>query len=256
MALLQVDYKSKALSRKVHFNVILPSDMEETDRSPYPTLYLLHGIFGDSTSWLTGSCVQRYAEEKGVCVIMPDGENGFYIDHPDYMNCFSTWIGDELVRATRAMFPLSKEREQTWLGGFSMGGYGALRNGLKYADTFGRIIAFSSALILDVARGVEEAKGPSANTPYLRAMFGAPEKIPESDLDPAFTIRQLKAAGKPIPEFYLSCGEQDSLLEANLRFVHLLEELGVPFTWRTTPGGHDWDFWEQEIRNVLLHWNP
>ncbi|MBQ9010825.1 MAG: hypothetical protein IJ088_16075 [Clostridia bacterium] len=96
MALLQVDCRSNALMRKVHFNVILPTDADKTDRRPYPTLYLLHGIFGNSTSWLTGTCVQRYAEEKGVCVVMPDGENGFYLDHLDYINRFSVWIGGQL----------------------------------------------------------------------------------------------------------------------------------------------------------------
>ncbi len=252
MALLQVDYKSRMLVRKVHFNVILPTDMEAESRAPYRTLYLLHGITGNSSSWLTGSCVQRYAEQKSVCVVMPDGENGFYIDHPDHMNRFSSWVGEELVEVTRSMFPLSHKREDTWLGGFSMGGYGALRNGLKYSETFGRIIALSSALILEEARRDGHKEGPVANEPYIRAMFGDPEEAVKCDLDPFWSVRSLKEAGKEIPEIYLSCGEQDSLLEPNLRFKELLEKLGVSHIWRSTPGGHDWDFWEQEIRHVLL----
>ena len=256
MALFQADYKSKSLGRKVHFNVILPTDMEEKSHAPYPTLYLLHGIFGDSSSWLTGSCVQRYAEQEHVCVVMPDGENGFYIDHPDYMNRFSTWIGEELVQATREIFPLSRKREDTWLGGFSMGGYGALRNGLKYADTFGRIIAFSGALILEGLQSRASQEGPAANTSYIRAMFGDPEQALASDLNPAWILRQLKHAGKTIPMMYISCGEQDGLYEANVQFTRLMDQLEISYTWRSTPGGHDWDFWEQEIRHVLLEWKP
>ena len=255
MALLQVDYKSGMLGRKVHFNVVLPTDTETKSHAPYPTLYLLHGIFGNSTSWLTGSCVQRYAEDKGICVVMPDGENGFYIDHPAYMNCFSSWIGQEIVEVTRKLFPLSHRREDTWLCGFSMGGYGALRNGLKYAENFGRVIAFSSALILDLPREQDPAKSP-VNGPYMQAMFGDPEQALTSDLNPAWMILKLKEEGRPIPELYLSCGEQDGLLAANVRFRELLDQLDVPYTWRTTPGGHDWDFWEQEIRNVIYHWIP
>ena len=83
MAFLQIDLKSKALGRKVHLNVFLPVDVDNKKPAPYKTLYLLHGIFGNSSSWVTSSCVQRYAEDKGICVVMPDGENGFYIDHPD-----------------------------------------------------------------------------------------------------------------------------------------------------------------------------
>lgn len=254
MALLQVDYKSRMLGRKVHFNVILPTDMETESHAPYPTLYLLHGIFGNSTSWLTGSCVQRYAEDQNICVVMPDGENGFYIDHPDYMNRFSSWVGQELVEVTRKLFPLSTRREDTWLGGFSMGGYGAIRNGLKYADTFGKVIGFSSALILDVPREKDPAKASVTNSAYMQAMFGDREKALESDLNPAWMVRKLKEEGRLIPELYLSCGEQDGLLAANEQFRQLLDELQVPYTWRTTPGGHDWDFWEQEIRHVILHW--
>ena len=87
MSFIQVDYKSKQLNRKTHFNVFLPVDVGSSmPEGPWPTLYLLHGIYGDSTSWVTSSCVQRYADDRSLCVVMPDGENGFYLDHPAYMN--------------------------------------------------------------------------------------------------------------------------------------------------------------------------
>lgn len=253
MAFLQIDLKAKALGRKAHLNVFLPTDVDNKQPGPYKTLYLLHGIFGNSSSWVTSSCVQRYAEMKNLCVIMPDGENGFYIDHPDYMNNFSRYIGEELVSATREMLPLSAKREDTLLGGFSMGGYGALYNGMKYADTFGTVIAFSSALILEDVQN-RTSDGPAANDGYMKAMFGDLQHLVGSELDPLQLIRQRLAAGKDIPKLYLSCGEQDGLLKANEKFRKALTELGVEHTWRTTPGGHDWDFWEQEIRHVILEW--
>lgn len=253
MAFLQIDLKTKALGRKAHLNVFLPTDVDNKQPGPYKTLYLLHGIFGNSSSWVTSSCVQRYAEMKNLCVVMPDGENGFYIDHPDYMNNFSRYIGEELVSATREMLPLSAKREDTLLGGFSMGGYGALYNGMKYADTFGTVIAFSSALILEDVQN-RTSDGPAANDGYMKAMFGDLQHLVGSELDPLQLIRQRLAAGKDIPKLYLSCGEQDGLLKANEKFRKALTELGVEHTWRTTPGGHDWDFWEQEIRHVILEW--
>ncbi len=252
MAFLQIDCKSASLQRRVHLNVFLPSDVPGA-AAPYPSLYLLHGIFGSSVSWVTSSCVQRYAEERKLCVVMPDGENGFYLDHPETLNLFSSWVGKELVEVTRAMLPLSHRREDTYLGGFSMGGYGALRNGLLYADTFGAILAFSSALILsEVER--KAAQGPGADPSYMRAMFGNLSRLTDTDLDPAFLARRLVEDGRPLPRMYLSCGEQDSLLEANRDFARALEQMGADFTFRTAPGGHDWDFWEQEIRYVLRQW--
>ena len=258
MAFLQVDYKSKQLGRKTRFNVFLPADTDPAGRkgAPWKTLYLLHGIYGDCTSWVTSSCVQRYAEDRNLCVVMPDGENGFYLDHPDYMNRFAGWIGEELVEAARGVFPLSEKREDTWIGGLSMGGYGALRTGLKYADTFGGIAAFSSALLLeDLQRrsGKGTAVGGEA---YARAMFGDLDHLLDTDLDPLYLARRLKEGGKPLPRIYLSCGEQDFLLEANRKFSEALTDLGLDHTWRTTPGGHTWEFWEQEIRHVVLDWMP
>lgn len=257
MAFLQVDYKSKAMGRKVHFNVFLPMDADPAadPRGPWPALYLLHGIYGDCSSWVTSSCVQRYADERKLCVVMPDGENGFYLDHPDYLNNFAAYIGQELVEATRAMFPLSERREDTWIGGLSMGGYGALRTGLKFADTFGGIAAFSSALLLEDIQN-RRSGNPLNNDAYNRAMFGDPDRLLGSDLDPLHLALERKAAGKPLPRIYLSCGEQDFLLQANQAFEKALTEAGIEHTWRTTPGGHTWEFWEQEIRHVILDWMP
>ena len=58
-------------------NVILPADKvffeEETeeDEKPFKTLYLLHGVMGNYTDWVTGTCIKRWAEEKNLAVVMP-----------------------------------------------------------------------------------------------------------------------------------------------------------------------------------------
>ena len=96
MAFLQVDYKSGQLSRKVHFNVFLPVDVSPDGKTgaPWRTLYLLHGIYGDCSSWVTGSCVQRYADDRNLCVVMPDGENGccYCLVEPGTMSSFASSV--------------------------------------------------------------------------------------------------------------------------------------------------------------------
>ena len=155
MALMEVNFFSKALMRPVTMNVILPVDKvffgEETEEEnkPFKTLYLLHGVMGNYTDWVTGTCIKRWAEEKNLAVVMPSGANMFYMDHPNANENYSEFIGKELVKITRRMFPLSHKKEDTFIAGLSMGGYGAIRNGLKYHDTFGYIIGLSSALITE-----------------------------------------------------------------------------------------------------------
>ena len=136
MAVIQVELRSEALKRQVSFKAILPSEAFEPS---YPTLYLLHGLTDNSSAWLYNTRIRMWAEQTGLAVILPSGENSFYLDVPVKGGCygdFGEYVGRELVAVTRKMFPLSRKREDTFIGGLSMGGYGACRNGLKYCDTF------------------------------------------------------------------------------------------------------------------------
>ncbi len=85
---------------------------------------------------------------KNLAVVMPvTGENAFYVDQPSIGAMHGQFIGEELVEITRKMFPLSRKKEKTPLSeALSMGGFGALRNGMKYHDTFGAVICLSGAL--------------------------------------------------------------------------------------------------------------
>ena len=115
MALLQVNFISKSLMRTVPIQVILPVDritlpgMPEREEKTYKTLYLLHGVFGNYTDWVSGTSIQRWAEERNLAVVMPSGDNMFYVDQEEAHNYYGEFIGRELVEITRKMFPLSKK---------------------------------------------------------------------------------------------------------------------------------------------------
>ncbi len=170
MALLQVNYVSKALFRSVPLNVVLPTDkildFESFDYAMKPgqkfkTLYLLHGLIGNYTDWISGSRIQRWAEERNLAVVMPSGDNAFYVDNIHGGDRYGEFIGKELVEMTRLMFPLSDKREDTFIAGLSMGGYGAIRNAIKYSDTFSCVAGLSSAVhVLDETIDHLPAEGP------------------------------------------------------------------------------------------------
>ena len=134
MAVFQVNFMAETLGRTVPLFAILPTDksylpgMERREEGkPYKTLYLLHGIVGNYTDWIYGTRIQRWAEERDLAVVMPSGDNSMYLDHA--VDRYGEFIGKELVEFTRKTFPLSGKREDTYIGGLSMGGFGALRNG-------------------------------------------------------------------------------------------------------------------------------
>ena len=110
MALIQINYVSNALQRTVPLQVILPVDKLTPDgklpaEKKFKTLYLLHGFLGNYTDWITGTRIQRWAEERDLAVVMPSGDNSFYVDRPGTLNNYGKFIGEELVEITRRMFP-------------------------------------------------------------------------------------------------------------------------------------------------------
>lgn len=261
MALIQVNFFSKSLMRTVPMNVILPVDkltfpgMPVRENKPYKTLYLLHGVFGNYTDWVSGTNLLRLAEENELAVVMPSGDNMFYVDQPAAHNMYGEFIGEELVEITRKMFPLSDKREDTFIGGLSMGGYGAIRNGLKYHNTFGYIAGLSSALILeDMDKRTEDSFFLSSRS-YAESCFGDLTKLLESDKNPNWLVNKLVAEKSDVPEIYLACGQQDTLLPNTVQFYNLLKDLGLKVTYEEGPGGHDWEFWNQYIKKVL-DWLP
>ena len=149
-------------------------DGYEDAQAPYPTLYFLPGYSANAEELATLLPLRRFSAEYGVAVIIPDGENSFYTDHPERCALFSSYVGDELVRVTRRMLPcLSTRREDTFLGGLSMGGFGAIVNGLQNPQTFGAVVALSSALILDsMLEHTQYTDFLMTNKGYYESVFG------------------------------------------------------------------------------------
>ena len=262
MALSQVNLFSSSLMRTVLIHVILPVDklpfpgQVKREEKPYKTLYLLHGILGNYTDWVSGTRIQRFAEEYDLAVVMPSGENAFYVDQPDGHDFYGEFVGKELVELTRRMFPLSHKREDTFIAGLSMGGYGAMRNGLKYADTFGCIAALSGAFHLEemATRSNEEGIFFSTRT-FIQSRLGNLSQLLESDKNPKFLVEQRKKSEKPLPKIYMACGDKDGLLESNRDMADFLKLQGADVTFEIGPGAHEWDFWDTYIKRVI-QWLP
>ena len=261
MAIIEVNFISKCLMRTVTFNAIIPVDKfgpqaENAEQKPLKTLYLLHGIFGNYTDWVNGTRIQAWAEANDLAVIMPSGENRFYLDDEKSGELYGEFIGKELVEFTRKLFPLSDKREDTFIAGLSMGGYGAIRNGLKYAENFGCVIGLSAALVHDTWKDADNSAPIfTFRRNYYEAIFGEYDKVKGSDKDPKALLLKLKEEGRPVPTMYLCCGTEDGLVTANRDFRDFLNENGVDLTYVEGPGKHDWVFWDTYIKKVL-DWLP
>lgn len=137
-----------------------------------------------------------------------------------------------------------------------MGGYGALRNGLKYRDTFGAVVALSAALVTDAApQRTNDAGLFIEGRDYAEAVWGDLESLAGSDMDPKFLVCRAKEEGGNIPDIYMACGEEDSLLGVNTEMADFLRKNGLKVRFETGPGGHDWKFWDSRIEEAV-RWLP
>ena len=281
MALISVDYFSSSLMRTTTLEVILPVDdqgaayatdsvmrhaggsledeMRAWEQSPYPpkkapfkTLFLLHGISGNHADWISETRIRSWAENHGIAVVMPSGYNAFYLDQPEVHNYYGRFVGQELVEVARRMFPLSARREDTFIGGISMGAYGALRNGLKYCETFGSIVSLSSAMIINNFDQVISSDGLFfLSRDFLEHTFGDLSHVRDSDKDPARLAADLVYCDRPRPRIFMTCGNQDPLAEANRMLAGRMRDTGLDVTYDEMCGGHDWDFWNAALPKAL-----
>lgn len=250
MAILSCEYFSQTRKGPQSFMAVLPVDpppdgmgAARYSAGPWKTIYLLHGFTGGRNDWLRHTDIEDWANKWQYAVIMPDGGNSFYLDNEDSGQYAGEFAGRELADVTRRLFPLSTRREDTVIAGLSMGGYGAIRNGLKYADTFGAVIALSSALITDEVAAMQPGTG-NAIMPYgyYRHTFGEPAALPGSDRDPKRLAEDCIARGV-MPRLFLACGAEDFLYRRNEDFHAFLDAAGYPHAWWVRPGVHTWDFW-------------
>ena len=263
MALASVNFFSISLMKNVSVNVIIPVDKYnhsgkiEAQKKPFKTLYLLHGIYGDYTDWVNNTRILSWASKKNLAVVMPSGDNHFYVDGPaKYGYDYSRFISEELVKITRAMFPLSDKREDTFIGGLSMGGYGAVINGLKYNNVFSRVIALSALFETDsIQNSTNDVQEMNGRRDYFESVFGNLDRLKGSDRDYTELIRKLKEEKADIPKFYVACGTEDFLLEHSRRFVDFAIDNEMDVTYNESAGAHTWDFWDEYIRKAI-DWLP
>jgi S-formylglutathione hydrolase FrmB len=259
MAVFDISFFSDALGRIAYMTAIIPLERPHhyggsgvPASEPFRAVYLLHGYSGAHTDWIRGSRIEQLAMAHNIAVFMPSGENGFYLDDPIRGAYYSKLLCEDMISFTRAAFPLSIRREDTTIGGFSMGGYGALRNGLYRSDVFGSIIAFSSAIMTDeLSRMKPDMQSPIAPYSYYVHTFGPPDQFAGSDKDPKALAKAILTEGKPVPNMYIACGTEDIASAQNRDYIRYLTEIGMPHVFKEGHGEHNWAYWDDHIEKAL-----
>lgn len=259
MALFSVDFYSKSLFRPVNFKLFVPNDVPpemKMDNTYYERstkiLVLLHGYNGGNLDWALYSNASEISSKYNLAVILPSGENSFYLDSEATGHKYATFVGQELIDYVRNTFHLSSRKEDTFVGGLSMGGFGAIHTALQFPDTFEKAFSLSGALIVhNVEKMTPGFKDMVANYDYYKSVFGDPAFVLESDNNPEMQIKKLKEGNHRIPGLYMAIGTEDFLYKENQIFRHFLEEEKIDFEYHESTGVHDFVFWNANIEPAV-----
>lgn len=254
MSIHSNNFYSNTLRQATRVTVILPEpigpagtvlpDYVRGDRK-LPTLWLLHGLGGDATSWLRRTNIELLATQYRIAVVMPETGRGFYTDMaagPQYW----TYLTTELPARMRYMFPLSAAPVQNYVMGNSMGGYAALRWALTMPEKFAAVAALSP--VADLARFRTEQRDLM---PDFDLAF-TPDQLTDPATNLAALVDQLPAQTNL--RVLMASGTNDRLrsMDEALR-PHLAAKLPTQFDWQLTAGRHDWNLWNQQLP-ASLHW--
>ena len=233
--------KSKHLKGRGDISFYIP----ETDKDDLPLLILLHGVYGSSWSWAYSGGAHIIAEEMiasgeipEVILAMPSdglhGDGTGYVNHGD--RDFEKWIVKDVVAAAKVLTQQFSKKSKVYIGGLSMGGFGALRIGAKYSKIFSGISAHSSATEFSLLDQFMEGDVWSKLDPG------------KDDYSPIYWLKKNKDT---LPPIRFDCGLDDFLIDGNRTLHQQLEETGIKHIYEEFPGEHTWDYWQLHLRDTL-----
>lgn len=215
-----------------------------------PLVVLLHGVYGSHWAWALRGGVHRTAQRlmqegtlQPLALAMPSdglfGDGSGYLPHSSLD--FESWIVDDVPTAVHEAFPFVQPHVAGMcITGLSMGGYGALRLGARYANKYLGFSGHSSITQLPEL-------GPFVEEPLELYQQSAPEE--------SAVLSQILLNRHHLPPFRFDCGLDDPLLVPNRVLHEELVKLGINHTYEEYPGGHEWPYWARHIETTLLFFN-
>lgn len=251
---------SSLLNRAVNYSIYLPPDYYVSNRR-YPVVYLLHGYSDNETGWVQFGEADRILDEQiksgelpPMIVVMPDGGVTWYMNDYQGKVRYEDMFVQEFIPHIDSLYRTRTQREYRALSGLSMGGEGSLLLAMHHPDLFGSCAALSAAVF------TEET---IANTPDDRynntfaMLFSGPVKG-EERITTHFKRNSPLVLARSMPEndlkkvrWYMDCGDDDFLSEANARLHIELLNRKIPHEYRVRDGAHTWTYWRTGLPDAL-----
>ena len=246
--------ESKLLGKAIDYSILYPVNYQRSGNAEkkFPVVYLLHGLTGHHTNWIERTRMALYATHYDLFIVMVGGENGWYTDSATVStDKFESYILEELIPDVEKRFRVSNERGGRAIAGLSMGGYGSLKFAFKFPGRFAMAASMSGAMGA-ATWSDSELKDLEFIRQSLNKTFGPAGSTTRANNDLLKLTRDISAdAIKSLPVIYLDCGTEDIFFATNRNYADLLLERKIPHEFRQLPGNHNWQYWDQQIQQIL-----
>ena len=246
MGLFKGDFYSSSLKMNTNINVIFPEHSNDVDplyEDEPKVLYLLHGLGGNEDEWTRFSKIEYYAKKYNFIIIMPRVDRSFYSNTTYKMNYFD-YIADELPEIAAKWFNINTERDNTFISGESMGGYGAVKIGLSRPEKYAGIASLSGVLDYEsFVSLIRNKEWPDMAKEEFDVMY---------DENTPMKLAEKTVSRKDRPKLIQLCGTEDFLYENNQTFRKHMEKIGYKHTYREGPGDHAWPYWDKAIQYAFM----
>ena len=245
-----IQFESKLVGKTLPYNVVFPVTYNQPDSKAkyYPVIYLLHGLTGHYTNWLEKTRLADYAAAYEFIIITPEGNDGWYTDSATVpTEKYESYLLQELIPDVERRFRAAGDGRSRAIAGLSMGGYGAIKFGLKHPEMFALAASLSGAF----SAASWDVKDPGVIRDSLLQAFGPVNSETRAANDVPKLAREAKAKHTSLPYIYVDCGAEDHLFADNREFISLLLELKIPHEFRELPGSHSWAYWDSQVQEIL-----
>jgi putative tributyrin esterase len=270
------NFYSPAVERTLKYAVMLPSGYHNS-QTAFPVLYLLHGHSGNYRSWINYAQLPlTVANQLNAVVVLVDGGNSFYVNWYAHQESkpqrWEDMVVQDLVAHVDQHYRTQSTRSGRYIGGLSMGGYGAVTLALRHPQMFS--FAFSSAGALAFARHAADelqTGKPDWNQPELWSTEQKPpvdikgfatqrERTPRGTVfsseeqanahDPIQLIKRLSSDQAPYLHF--DVGTDDALADETRQLVDALRANRFAYSYTELPGTHELPYWRQAMLHTIV----
>lgn len=275
MARFRISFVSDSVKDVMEILVVVPQKKHVcSSKSPeiqlgsfqkeYPVLILLHDEASSPQELLDLSCVERFANQMGIMLVVPQGVLSYWTDYTERDRCvneanssgassiennftemcYGTYVMD-VLHYVRRILPGSLERPKTYIGGIGMGGFGALKLAMKHPETFSAVFSVSG----DVDLQWKMDHQPERREQF-QSIFGGLLAEGENNLPKCC---KKMAVSKDVPDMMLLWDRAGESAVMNRNLIKALDGCYKGLAAGEMDGPYDWEYVDKALYKAL-HW--